>query len=180
MVHFEKLSFCSGGNLGGMIYNFLFGMNKNDLMRNWELTFHNLRVASNCGFITFWYLKGQSLEFDLYEESSGCSVKKEFLTISQNSGKYLSQSLFFEVSLYPKYRMLVAQISRYISIEHFQLALGNIRTMRKICSKLTIKTLERLLTSFWCLCCLLWIDFTHCSGVSIVNFEQVNPRCACC
>ena len=26
-------------------------------------------------------------------------------------------------------------------------------------------------------CCCLWTFFTHCSGVSIVDFEQVNPVC---
>ena len=30
------------------------------------------------------------------------------------------------------------------------------------------------LTSFWCVCCKLWIDFIYCSGVSFVDFEQVN------
>ena len=30
------------------------------------------------------------------------------------------------------------------------------------------------MTSFWFLYCWLWIDFTRSSGVSIVNFEQVN------
>ena len=30
------------------------------------------------------------------------------------------------------------------------------------------------LTSFWCLYCQLWNDFTHCSGASIVELEQVN------
>ena len=30
------------------------------------------------------------------------------------------------------------------------------------------------LTSFWCLYCWLWKEFTHCSGVSIVDFGQVN------
>ena len=29
-------------------------------------------------------------------------------------------------------------------------------------------------TSFWCCYCQLWTDFTHCSGVSIVDFEQIN------
>ena len=30
------------------------------------------------------------------------------------------------------------------------------------------------LAPFWCLYCELWTDFTRCSSVSIVNFEQVN------
>ena len=29
-------------------------------------------------------------------------------------------------------------------------------------------------TPFWCLCCKLWTGFTHCFGVSIVDFEQLN------
>ena len=31
------------------------------------------------------------------------------------------------------------------------------------------------MTTFFCLYYELWADFTHCSGVSIVDFEQVNP-----
>ena len=30
------------------------------------------------------------------------------------------------------------------------------------------------MASFWCLYCELWIYFTPCSSLSIVNFEQVN------
>ena len=30
------------------------------------------------------------------------------------------------------------------------------------------------MTSFWCLYCKLWADFTYCSGVSMVDFEKVN------
>ena len=30
------------------------------------------------------------------------------------------------------------------------------------------------MTSFWCLYCQLWTDFTHCSDIFIFNFEQVN------
>ena len=29
-------------------------------------------------------------------------------------------------------------------------------------------------TSFCCLYCELWIDFTHCSGISIFDYKQVN------
>ena len=32
----------------------------------------------------------------------------------------------------------------------------------------------RTTSLFWCLYCLLWKDFSHCSGVSIVDFEQVS------
>ena len=44
-------------------------------------------------------------------------------------------------------------------------------TRCEICSKLTMKTPER---RHWCLYCWLWTNFTPCSAVSIVNFEQVN------
>ena len=30
------------------------------------------------------------------------------------------------------------------------------------------------LTSFWFLYCELWTNFTHCSGVLVVDFDQVN------
>ena len=33
------------------------------------------------------------------------------------------------------------------------------------------------MTSLWCVCYLLWTDVTHCFGVSIVDFEQVNASC---
>ena len=36
------------------------------------------------------------------------------------------------------------------------------------------------LTSFWCFICWLWTDFTPCSNVSIVDFEQVNAKIAWC
>ena len=45
----------------------------------------------------------------------------------------------------------------------FEVNNGNTRTMCEICSKLTIKTREG---SHW--------NYTNCSGVFIVNFEQVN------
>ena len=33
------------------------------------------------------------------------------------------------------------------------------------------------LTSFWCLCCLHWTNFTDCFGITIADFEQVKTRC---
>ena len=70
--------------------------------------------------------------------------------------------------------------------------------MSEIFSNLTIKTLKRRhwnqnnawnlfkvnnkdtrmtsLTSYWCLYCYLWTNFTQCSGVSTVDFEQVNAN----
>ena len=44
----------------------------------------------------------------------------------------------------------------------FKINNGNIRTMCEICSKLTIKTQDDV------------NDFTHCSSVSIVDFEPAN------
>ena len=45
---------------------------------------------------------------------------------------------------------------------------GNTRTRCEICSKLTLKTLERR----------QWrqADYTPCSSISIVNFEHVNAK----
>ena len=40
-----------------------------------------------------------------------------------------------------------------------------IRALCEIFSKLTIKAIERHLTTFYCLYCQLWTDFTHCSGL---------------
>ena len=48
----------------------------------------------------------------------------------------------------------------------------NIKTICAVCSKIGIKTPERRLTSFWCLHYQLWTSFTHCSSVSIIDFEQ--------
>ena len=59
----------------------------------------------------------------------------------------------------------------------------NIETLEKggeICSKLMIKTptrstIKKTTTNQLCQhYCSIWADFTHCSGVSIVDFEQVN------
>ena len=46
---------------------------------------------------------------------------------------------------------------------------GNIRRMYEICSKLAIKT--------QLYCSVLIVNKTHCSGVSIVDFKQVNIGC---
>ena len=62
--------------------------------------------------------------------------------------------------------------------EWFKVGLGEAKyqlkkttwTRWEINSKLTVKTMA----SFWCLYCLVWTYFRHCSGVSIVNFEEVN------
>ena len=59
------------------------------------------------------------------------------------------------------------------SIYMFKVNNTNTRT-KWICSKLTIKTPERLQALFWCLYCSLWTYFVPFSSVSIVNFEQVN------
>ena len=47
----------------------------------------------------------------------------------------------------------------------------NVWNLFKINNKVTRMTLMTLL---WCLYCQLLTDFTHCSTVSIVDFEQVN------
>ena len=49
----------------------------------------------------------------------------------------------------------------------FKINNGIARRICETCSKLTVKTLER---------CHLLTDFTHCSGVSIVDYEHVNTR----
>ena len=52
---------------------------------------------------------------------------------------------------------------------------ANTRTMCEICSKLAVKTPYRLeWRRFCCLYSCLWKDFTLCSGVSVLEFEQVN------
>ena len=51
---------------------------------------------------------------------------------------------------------------------------GNIKRICKICSKLHKRKMTR--TSFWCFYW-IWINFKNYSGLSVVNFEQVN---ACC
>ena len=47
----------------------------------------------------------------------------------------------------------------------------NVWNMFKVNNKDTRTT---SLKSFWCLYCQLWTNFTHCSGVSIADFEKVN------
>ena len=62
-----------------------------------------------------------------------------------------------------------------LSLYLFKVNNGNTRTVCEICSKITIKTpLTTLLMSLWCLYLYLWADLTHWSGVSIVDFEQIN------
>ena len=36
--------------------------------------------------------------------------------------------------------------------------------------------MEMKLKLFWCIYCKLRTNFTHCSGVSILHFEQINAR----
>ena len=59
----------------------------------------------------------------------------------------------------------------------FKVNSGNTKTMCKICSKFTIKTLERQSGIFI-------VDFeqisSHSSGVSIVDFEQLNATWDAC
>ena len=49
----------------------------------------------------------------------------------------------------------------------------NTRTWCEIYSKLTIKTPERRLASFWCFYCYLWTSSTPWSSISMVYFEHV-------
>ena len=52
---------------------------------------------------------------------------------------------------------------------------GNTRAMYEICSKLTINTTEQHhWKSIWCLDCYFLTIFTHCSGVSDFESEDVN------
>ena len=57
---------------------------------------------------------------------------------------------------------------------------GNTRTIMWNLFNVTNKDTRTMsLMSFWCLYCKLWTYFIHCSGVSIVDFEQVNTRWVC-
>ena len=78
----------------------------------------------------------------------------------------------------------------------FKVNCRNTRTRCEMCSKLTIKTPERLqwhhsdvfivnfehmlMASFWSLYCWPWTYFTPCSSVSIVNFGQINAGWTLC
>ena len=53
---------------------------------------------------------------------------------------------------------------------HFRISLYFINLFR-VNNKITRIT---SLTLFWCHYRQLWVNFTHCSGVSITNFEHVN------
>ena len=60
-----------------------------------------------------------------------------------------------------------------VSIYLFRVNNGNTRTIWEICSKLTLKT-ERC---YWLRSGIFIVnltDFTYCSGIAIVDFEQVN------
>ena len=62
--------------------------------------------------------------------------------------------------------------SRYLLVQTQQLILQNkVWNLFKINNKDTRTT---LMTSFWCRACQLWMYFTHCSGISIVNIKWVN------
>ena len=65
-----------------------------------------------------------------------------------------------------------SKISNPVRIYMFKVNNRNTRTRCEIYSKLTIKTPEQRLASFWYLC-YLWTYFTPCSSVSFVNVEHV-------
>ena len=79
---------------------------------------------------------------------------------------HLVTALLFAVALHSTHYFLIPQ---KILADIFTCLNSTIETptVSEICS----------LVSFWCLYCYLWIDFTHCSGISIVDCEQVNIRC---
>ena len=50
----------------------------------------------------------------------------------------------------------------------------NTTVISKMGSQDIIKAKEHAMMLLWCLYCYVLTDFTHCSEVSIVDFEQVN------
>ena len=67
--------------------------------------------------------------------------------------------------------------SLHFSVQSWQWKYQNVwrtRTVCKIRTKLKKSTRSTSMTSLWCLYCQFWTDFTHCAGVFIVDFEQVN------
>ena len=62
--------------------------------------------------------------------------------------------------------------SRYLLVESQQWKHEN--NLWNLFKAINKDTRMILLTSFWFLYCYIWTDFTNCSRVSIVHFEQVN------
>ena len=91
-----------------------------------------------------------------------CRLKDIVLDVSQSILQMLLDQLFLRI--FPVIFKLIHPSQQW---KH-QIDVWNL-------FKLTIKTPElRWLTSFRCLYCYFWTDFTHCSVVSIVDFKQVN------
>ena len=68
-------------------------------------------------------------------------------------------------------RNFVHPLSRQLLVQSQQRKhQNNVWNLFKVNNKDTRRTSA---TSLWCLYCWLWIDFTHCSSVSIVDLEQV-------
>ena len=76
------------------------------------------------------------------------------------------RKLLFQGSYLVKHLWTVASITA--SIYYSQ---KNVWNLFKVNNKDTWRT---SLTSFCCLFCYLWINFTHCSSVSIIDFEPIN------
>ena len=55
----------------------------------------------------------------------------------------------------------------------FTLPVFNCSKLTKERPKLFMKSVQSSMTSFWCLYRWHWIDSIHCSGASVVGFEQV-------
>ena len=66
-------------------------------------------------------------------------------------------------------------INWYLHVQSRQCKHQN--NMWKLLKVNTKDTRTTSLTSFWCLHYKFWTDVTHCSGVSILDFEQVRSAC---
>ena len=75
--------------------------------------------------------------------------------------------------MYPllKVAFLTLMWSFILPSPHF--LVKNIRTISKICSKVTAKIQQRRQWRVLLSLCWFWVDFTRCCGFSIVCFEQV-------
>ena len=130
-----------------------------------------LLLIKNHPFLTFYMCQSKSCCFCIYINHwlyINCTLISFSLLVHVVNLITLQKSCYDCMINFDKINFIqICYLVAYpVSIYWFKINNKNTRIMCEICSKLSIKIQEQH----------QWhgTDFTHCSGVSIINFEQVN------
>ena len=100
---------------------------------------------------------------------TGNRVKFVFLVIYSLQSNFQSRQIW--PNLLVKSLFKVKYHNRHVLVQNQQWRHQNMWNLFKVGNN---DTRTWSLTSFWCLNRQFWTYFTHCSGVSIIDFDQVN------